>query len=55
MKDLAQKEAELNRLPHFKTEIDGQTIHFILSEFLAGRFVLEHKSLTRDIVRPELL
>jgi epoxide hydrolase len=38
MKDLAKKllrfdwrkkEAELNRLPHFKTEIDGQTIHFI--------------------------
>jgi pimeloyl-ACP methyl ester carboxylesterase len=38
MKDLARKalrfdwrkkEAELNKLPHFKTEIDGQTIHFI--------------------------
>jgi pimeloyl-ACP methyl ester carboxylesterase len=38
MKDLAKKtlrfdwrkkEAELNQLPHFKTEIDGQTIHFI--------------------------
>ena len=38
MKDLARKvlrfnwrkkEAELNELPHFKTEIDGQTIHFI--------------------------
>lgn len=38
MKDLAKKtlrfdwrkkEAELNKLPHFKTEIDGQTIHFI--------------------------
>jgi epoxide hydrolase len=24
-----KKEAELNKLPHFKTEIDGQTIHFI--------------------------
>ena len=38
MKDLAKKvlrfdwrkkEAELNELPHFTTEIDGQTIHFI--------------------------
>jgi epoxide hydrolase len=38
MKDLARKvlrfnwrkkEAELNKLPHFKTEIDGQSIHFI--------------------------
>jgi len=38
MKDLAKKvlrfdwrkkEAELNKLPHFTTEIDGQTIHFI--------------------------
>src|SRR5688572_22565372 len=38
MKDLAKKvlrfnwrkkETELNKLPHFKTEIDGQTIHFI--------------------------
>jgi epoxide hydrolase len=38
MKDLAKKvlhfdwrkkEAELNKLPQFKTEIDGQTIHFI--------------------------
>ena len=38
MKDLAKKvlrfdwrkkEEELNKLPHFKTEIDGQTIHFI--------------------------
>jgi pimeloyl-ACP methyl ester carboxylesterase len=38
IKDLAQKmlrfdwrkkEAELNKLPHFTTEIDGQTIHFI--------------------------
>jgi len=38
MKELAKKalrfdwrkeEAELNKLPHFKTEIDGQTIHFI--------------------------
>jgi epoxide hydrolase len=38
MKDLARKalrfdwrkkEAELNKLPHFKTEIDGQTFHFI--------------------------
>jgi pimeloyl-ACP methyl ester carboxylesterase len=27
--DWRKKEAELNRLPHFKTEIDGQTIHFI--------------------------
>jgi pimeloyl-ACP methyl ester carboxylesterase len=26
---LAQKRAELNKLPHFKTEIDGQPIHFI--------------------------
>jgi hypothetical protein len=26
---LTQKEAELNKLPHFTTEIDGQTIHFI--------------------------
>ena len=24
-----KKEAELNKLPHFKTEIDGQAIHFI--------------------------
>src|SRR5919109_4276414 len=24
-----KKEEELNKLPHFKTEIDGQTIHFI--------------------------
>jgi pimeloyl-ACP methyl ester carboxylesterase len=24
-----KKETELNKLPHFKTEIDGQTIHFI--------------------------
>jgi pimeloyl-ACP methyl ester carboxylesterase len=24
-----KKEAELNKLPHFKTEIDGQTFHFI--------------------------
>ena len=38
MKDLAKKalrfnwrkkETELNKLPHFRTEIDGQTIHFI--------------------------
>jgi epoxide hydrolase len=38
MKDLAKKvlrfdwrkkEAELNKLPHFKTEIDGQSFHFI--------------------------
>jgi pimeloyl-ACP methyl ester carboxylesterase len=27
--DWRKKEAELNKLPHFKTEIDGQTIHFI--------------------------
>ena len=27
--DWRKKEAELNQLPHFKTEIDGQTIHFI--------------------------
>jgi pimeloyl-ACP methyl ester carboxylesterase len=27
--DWRKKEAELNRLPHFKTEIDGQTLHFI--------------------------
>jgi pimeloyl-ACP methyl ester carboxylesterase len=27
--DWRKKEAELNTLPHFKTEIDGQTIHFI--------------------------
>lgn len=27
--DWRKKEAELNMLPHFKTEIDGQTIHFI--------------------------
>jgi hypothetical protein len=38
MKELAKKalrfdwrktETELNKLPHFTTEIDGQTIHFI--------------------------
>jgi epoxide hydrolase len=27
--DWRKKEAALNQLPHFKTEIDGQTIHFI--------------------------
>jgi pimeloyl-ACP methyl ester carboxylesterase len=27
--DWRKKEAELNELPHFTTEIDGQTIHFI--------------------------
>ncbi len=27
--DWGRKEAELNELPHFTTEIDGQTIHFI--------------------------
>jgi pimeloyl-ACP methyl ester carboxylesterase len=27
--DWRKKEAELNKLPHFRTEIDGQTIHFI--------------------------
>ena len=27
--DWRKKEAELNKLPHFTTEIDGQTIHFI--------------------------
>lgn len=27
--DWGKKETELNKLPHFKTEIDGQTIHFI--------------------------
>ena len=27
--DWRKKEAELNKLPHFKTEIDGQTIHFL--------------------------
>ncbi|HKY52918.1 MAG TPA: epoxide hydrolase [Anaerolineales bacterium] len=27
--DWRKKEAELNKLPHFKTEIDGQTVHFI--------------------------
>jgi pimeloyl-ACP methyl ester carboxylesterase len=27
--DWRKKEAELNKLPHFKTEIDGQTLHFI--------------------------
>jgi epoxide hydrolase len=27
--DWRKKEEELNKLPHFKTEIDGQTIHFI--------------------------
>jgi pimeloyl-ACP methyl ester carboxylesterase len=27
--DWRKKEAELNQLPHFTTEIDGQTIHFI--------------------------
>ena len=27
--DWRKREAELNKLPHFKTEIDGQTIHFI--------------------------
>jgi pimeloyl-ACP methyl ester carboxylesterase len=27
--DWRKKEAELNKLPHFMTEIDGQTIHFI--------------------------
>ncbi len=27
--DWRKKEAELNELPHFQTEIDGQTIHFI--------------------------
>ncbi len=27
--DWRKKEAELNKLSHFKTEIDGQTIHFI--------------------------
>lgn len=27
--DWRKKEAELNQLPHFVTEIDGQTIHFI--------------------------
>ncbi|HEY9525790.1 MAG TPA: epoxide hydrolase N-terminal domain-containing protein, partial [Anaerolineales bacterium] len=27
--DWRRKEAELNELPHFTTEIDGQTIHFI--------------------------
>ena len=27
--DWRKKEAELNKLPHFKTEIDGQTFHFI--------------------------
>src|SRR4030095_14347577 len=27
--DWHKKEAELNKLPHFTTEIDGQTIHFI--------------------------
>jgi pimeloyl-ACP methyl ester carboxylesterase len=27
--DWHRKEADLNELPHFKTEIDGQTIHFI--------------------------
>jgi epoxide hydrolase len=28
--DWRKKEAELNKLPHFTTEIDGQTIHFSL-------------------------
>ena len=27
--DWRKKEAELNKLPHFTTEIDGQTIHFL--------------------------
>ena len=27
--DWRKKEADLNKLPHFRTEIDGQTIHFI--------------------------
>jgi pimeloyl-ACP methyl ester carboxylesterase len=27
--DWRKKEAELNKLPHFKTEIDGQNLHFI--------------------------